>query len=196
MDPSDANLRVSDSDRAHVRQLLEHAVGQGLLTLDEFSERIDTVLTARTRGDLRAVLADLPEADLPRSHPPAVTPDGGELVQGRMSTITRRGQWTVPPHLRLHTRMCDTTLDFTTATLQSPTVVLDIDDYFSSTELILPDGATADLNGVDTFAGSATLKVPYGPQSPQLHLVVRGRVRFGSVTARYSYGRVWRRIFG
>ncbi|MCV6980437.1 DUF1707 domain-containing protein [Mycolicibacterium pulveris] len=191
MDSNDANLRVSDSDRAHVRQLLENAVGQGLLTLDEFGERFDAVLTARTRGDLRAVLADLPH-----SHPPAVTPGGDEPVRGRMSTITRRGQWTVPPQLRLNTRMCDTTLDFTNATLQSPTVVLDIDDYFSSTELILPDGATADLNGVDMLAGSATLKVPYGPRSPQLHLVARGRVRFGSVTARYSYGRVWRRIFG
>ncbi len=194
MDSSDANLRVSDSDRAHVRHLLEHAVGQGLLTLDEFGDRIDTVLTARTRGDLRAVLADLPDADLPAM--PTAAPDGGELVRGRMSTITRRGQWTVPSHLRLNTRMCDTTLDFTNATLQSPTVVLDIDDYFSSTELILPDGATADLNGVDTIAGSATVKVPYGPRSPQLHLVVRGRVRFGSVTARYSYGRVWRRMLG
>lgn len=84
----------------------------------------------------------------------------------------------------------------TSATLQSPSVVLDIDDYFSSTELILPDGATADLTGVDTLGGSATLKVPYGPRSAQLHLVVRGRVRFGSVTARYSYGRVWRRMLG
>ncbi|MGV0716249.1 DUF1707 domain-containing protein [Mycolicibacterium sp. XJ662] len=189
MDSGDANLRVSDADRAHARQLLEHAVGQGLLTLDEFSERLDTVLTARTRGELGAVLADLPQS-------PSAPPGSGEVVRGRMSTITRRGQWTVPSHLRLHTRMCDTTLDFTSATLPSPSVVLDIDDYFSSTELILPDGATADLNGVDTFGGSATLKVPYGPRSAQLHLVVRGRVRFGSVTARYSYGRVWRRMLG
>ncbi len=189
MDSSDANVRVSDADRTHVRQLLEHAVGQGLLTLDEFGDRVDTVLAARTRGELRAVLADLPQS-------PAVAPDSGELIRGRMSTITRRGPWAVPSHLRLNTRMCDTTLDFTNATLSSPTVVLDIDDYFSSTELILPDGATADLNGVDTLAGSATLKVPYGPRSSQLHLVVRGRMRFGSVTARYSYGRVWRRMLG
>ena len=194
MDSDDANLRVSDIDRAHVRHLLERAVGQGMLTLDEFSERIDIVLAARTRGELRTVLADLPDMEVP---PPAMaTPAEDEQLRGRVSSISRRGQWRVPSRLRLNTRMCDTTLDFTNATLQSPTVVLDIDDYCSSTELILPDGATADLNGVETLAGSTTVKVPHGPRSERLHLMVRGRVRFGSVTARYSFGRVWRRMLG
>lgn len=191
MDFDDANVRVSDVDRERVRQLLEQAVGQGMLTLDEFSERIDTVLVARTRADLRRVLADLPPTD-------ALQPvtSGGEPLRGRMSSISRRGQWTVPSRIHLNTRLCDTTLDFTTATLQSPTVVLEIDDYFSSTELILPDGATADLTGVETFAGSSTLKVPHGPPSQRLHLLARGRVRFGSVTVRYPFGHALRRILG
>ena len=191
MDSDDANLRISDADRAHVSQLLERAVGQGMLTLDEFSERIGSVLAARTRGDLRTVLADLPDMDVP----PAVMagPADGELLRGRMSSISRRGQWTVQSHIRLNTRMCDTRLDFTSATLQSRTVVLDIDDYFSSTDLALPDGATADLTGVETTAGSIAVNVPHGPRSERLHLVVRGRVRFGTVTARYPFGRVFRR---
>jgi hypothetical protein len=118
-----------------------------------------------------------------------------ERLRGRMSTVSRRGQWTVPPRLALNTRICDTTLDFSNATLQSATVLLDIDDYCSTTNLILPDGATADLNGVETFAGSTTVKVPHGPSSERLHLVVRGRVRFGSVTARYSFGSAFRRFW-
>ena len=174
-------------------QLLERAVGQGMLTLDEFSERIDRTLAARTRGELGAVVADLPGMDLVHAEPslPATT----EKLGGWMSSVSRRGQWTVPPRLALNTRMCDTTLDFSNATLQSGTVVVDIDDYFSSTDLILPDRATADLNGVETFAGSTTVKVPYGPSSERLHLVVRGRVRFGSVTARYPLGTALRRMF-
>ncbi|MGV0789710.1 DUF1707 domain-containing protein [Mycolicibacterium sp. XJ2] len=191
MDIDDANVRISDADRDHVRQLLERAVGQGMLTLDEFSERIDAVLAARTRGELREVIADLPSTDA--MQPIAAV---GEQLRGRMSSISRRGRWTVPGRIDLNTRMCDTTLDFTAVTLQSPTVVLDIDDYLSSTELILPDGATADLNGVETFAGSTTLKVPYGPPSQRLHLVARGRVRFGSVTARYPFGHTLRRMLG
>jgi hypothetical protein len=175
-----------------VSQLLEQAVGQGMLTLDEFSDRIDLTLAARTRGELDAVLADLPGMEL--VHATASMPAVSEQLRGRMSTVSRRGQWTVPPRLALNTRICDTTLDFSNATLQGTSVLLEIDDYCSTTNLILPDGATADLNGVDTLAGSITAKVPHGPSSERLHLVVRGRVRFGSVTARYTFGTAFRRM--
>jgi Domain of unknown function (DUF1707) len=184
-------LRVSDADRAHVSQLLERAAGQGMISLDEFSERIDLTLAARTRGELGAVVADLPDMTL--EHP--TTPAVSEQLRGRMSTVSRRGQWTVPPRLVLNTRMSETTLDFSNATLRSTTVFVDIDDYCSTTNLVLPDGATADLNGVETFAGSTTVKVPHGPPSGRLHLVVRGRVRFGSVTARYPFGAALRRMW-
>ena len=62
--PSRAGLgrfeRVADADRDRtVTQLREHVV-EGRLTLDEFSERVGRALGARTRGDLDAVMADLP----------------------------------------------------------------------------------------------------------------------------------------
>lgn len=190
----DAHLRASDADRAAVRQLLEHAVGEGMLTLDEFTERLDTTLAARTRGDLDAVLADLPTA---RRRPGAGVPAGEPLLlRARMSSLTRRGEWTVPPRLRLDTRLCDTTLDFTSAQVQGPVVELDIDDYCSVTTLVLPDGATADLNALATVGSSATVRVRTAPPSERLHLVVRGRVRLGTVTARHSFGASWRRFTG
>jgi hypothetical protein len=40
--------------------LLEKATGRGLITLGEFSERSAVVITAKTRGELNAVLLDLP----------------------------------------------------------------------------------------------------------------------------------------
>jgi Domain of unknown function (DUF1707) len=176
-----------------VSQLLERAVGQGMLTLDEFSERIDLTLAARTRGELGAVVADLPGMELAHSGPSASAV--GEQLRGRMSTVSRRGQWTVPARMTLNTRMCETTLDFSNATLQSMTVLLDIDDYFSTTNLILPDGGTADLDDVATFAGGTTVKVPHGPSAERLHVVVKGRIRFGSVTARYPFGSAFRRMW-
>jgi hypothetical protein len=54
------NLRVSDSEREHVVGLLQRAIGRGMLDLDEFTERTDVALAARTRGELNAVLVDLP----------------------------------------------------------------------------------------------------------------------------------------
>ncbi len=53
-------LRASDAERdEHAGRLGEHAAA-GRLTAEEHSERLDTVYAARTRGELAAVLHDLP----------------------------------------------------------------------------------------------------------------------------------------
>jgi len=195
METGDAHMRISDADRAAVRRILERAVGEGMLTLDEFSERVDAVLVARTRGDLEPVLLDLPVHRLTGNTAPVSAPAAEPVVlRGRMTSLARRGQWTVPTRIELNTRMCDTTLDFTSARLQSAVVELAVDDYCSSTQIIVPDHATADLNDVETVAGSATVKVSTAPPSQRLHLVVRGRVRMGSVTVRHPFGATLRRL--
>ncbi|GAB3218386.1 DUF1707 domain-containing protein [Mycolicibacterium hippocampi] len=188
MDAGQPDLRASDADRAAVSQILEQAVGQGMLSLDEYTERVDVVLAARTRRELDTVIADLPHV---RRQPPPAPP---EVLRSWMSSITRKGQWTVPPRLQLVTRMCSTTLDFTSATLQSPVVQIEIDDYLSSSELILPDGATADLNGVANVGSSTSVKVGTSPPSSRLHVVVTGRVRLGSLTARHPLGTTLKRL--
>lgn len=186
----DDHLRVSDAERAQVGQQLERAVAEGMITLDEFTERYDAALAARTRGELSAVVADLPTGR------PAVQGAAPEELRGWMSSVVRRGQWRVAPALHLNTRLCSTTLDFTSAVLSGPVVEIVVDDYCSSTELIVPASATADLNGVNAIAGSATVKVRTSPPSDQLHLIVRGRVRMGSVTVRHPFGSWLRRLSG
>lgn len=190
------NLRVSNADRAHVSGLLERAVAEGMITLDEFAERTDAALAARTRGELRTVLADLPDMELHAAPAPVRSSAQPEALGGWMTSIVRRGPWTVAPVLNLNTRMCSTTLDFTSAILPGPVVEVNIDDYLSSTELIVPAGATADLNGVDAIAGSATVKVRNIPQADQLHVIVRGKVRMGSVSVRHPFGSWLRRLHG
>jgi len=191
------HLRVSNADRAHVSGLLERAVADGMITLDEFADRTDAALAARTRGELRAVLVDLPDMDLHAAHAPVARSSAQpEALGGWMTSIVRRGPWTVAPVINLNTRMCSTTLDFTSAVLPGPVVEVNIDDYLSSTELIVPAGATADLNGVDAIAGSATVKVRNLPQPDKLHVIVRGKVRMGSVSVRHPFGSWLRRLHG
>lgn len=217
------DLRVTDAEREHVGRLLQRAVGQGMLSLGEFTERMDTALAARTRGELNAVLVDLPGMQIDPAYtngvhpsvvaapapgpavgtPAAATPAvGGHpaqhplVIRGRMSTVTRKGRWNVPPALVLDSRMGSSTLDFTEAVMQTQVVHLTVDDYCGSVTLVLPPEATADLNDVDTVAGSVSNKVRTGPPYGPMHLVVRGRVRFGSITARYPYGTTLRRMLG
>ncbi|MFF0817970.1 DUF1707 domain-containing protein [Rhodococcus sp. NPDC003318] len=205
------DLRVSDAEREYVGQLLQRAVGQGMLSLGEFTERMDTALAARTRGELNAVLYDLPGIRVvgespaphpyPHTAPPAPGPpqpvvQGTNVIRGRMSTIHRKGPWQVPPTLAINVRFSTVTLDFTEATMQTQVVEVHLDDAFGTTTLIVPEEATVDLNGVETYGGSATNKVRTGPPFGPLHLVVRGRTRFGSVTAKHPFGTSFRRMLG
>ncbi len=59
------DYRVGDAEREQVVGLLQQAVGQGMLTLDEFTDRMDAALAARTRGELGEVVADLPVHSAP-----------------------------------------------------------------------------------------------------------------------------------
>ena len=53
-------LRVGDAERERVADQLAQHHAAGRLTLTELDERLDATLTARTRDDLTAALAELP----------------------------------------------------------------------------------------------------------------------------------------
>ncbi|MGH2884650.1 MAG: DUF1707 SHOCT-like domain-containing protein [Solirubrobacteraceae bacterium] len=55
-----ATLRASDADREHVAERLRHAAGEGRIVSEELEERLEAVFSARTYGELDAVVADLP----------------------------------------------------------------------------------------------------------------------------------------
>ena len=59
-------IRASDGEREAVVAQLNDAVGEGRLTLQEFSERLDRAYAASTRGNLAPLTADLPGMDLVR----------------------------------------------------------------------------------------------------------------------------------
>jgi hypothetical protein len=52
--------RVSDADRDRVAALLRDHYAEGRLSSDELDERLSAALSAKTSGELRRVLADLP----------------------------------------------------------------------------------------------------------------------------------------
>ncbi|GAB3212149.1 DUF1707 domain-containing protein [Nocardia tengchongensis] len=209
----DRDLRVSDVEREHVGRLLQRAVGLGMLSLGEFTERMDTALAAKTRGELNAVLIDLPGIRLvgqpapapaaPRYLPPqpryvsgprmpVAMP--GNVIRARMSSVRRHGVWHVPPSLRLNSLMGSVHLDFTEAVMSTQVVEIHVDDTCSSLELILPAEATVDLNAIDLMGSSVNTKVRSGPPIGPLHIVVHGSLRFSSVTAKHPFGTSWKRF--
>jgi len=59
------HLRVSDADRDRALHELSEAFQVGRITADEFDQRSGQALSARTGGELTALLADLPVAHVP-----------------------------------------------------------------------------------------------------------------------------------
>jgi len=57
------HIRISDADRERVTARLRDHYAEGRLTADELDERITAALSAKTAGDLRAVMADLPDPE-------------------------------------------------------------------------------------------------------------------------------------
>ncbi len=54
-------------------------------------------------------------------------------------------------------------------------------------EMLLPDGATADIDGLVSGMGTVRSKVPSTPVPGRPHFRVHGRSAMGSVTVRYRY---------
>ena len=82
----DDRFRTSDADRDRVAALLRDHFAAGRLTLSELDERLTATLAAKTFGDLRRVLADLPG--------PAPVRQQASRFSPQASVIRRRG-WIV-----------------------------------------------------------------------------------------------------
>jgi hypothetical protein len=54
------NMRASDADREQVIDRLRNAADDARLSVDEFDERLGQALSARTYGELDAIVGDLP----------------------------------------------------------------------------------------------------------------------------------------
>jgi hypothetical protein len=186
MVPSDRDLRMSDADRERVLARLNVAVGEGRLTLSEFEERVTGVLNARTYGELEPFLAGLPMAP----NDVQLVARSREIVELRnvASTLKRNGQWAVPRRLVVHSKAGSVRLDMRHAIISHQVIYIDLDVYAGSTTIVLPPGATADIDGVDMYAGSAKTKVPSVADltGGHPHIIVSGNQRAGSLLVRYE----------
>ena len=54
-------LRAADVDREFVAEQLRNALNEGRLTLTEYDDRLQEAYAARTYGDLKGLLSDLPD---------------------------------------------------------------------------------------------------------------------------------------
>jgi hypothetical protein len=180
------DMRVSDAERQHVAELLQKAAGRGLITLDEFTERTDRALTARTRGELNSVLVDL--ADMrPTEVPPAETP---LLLQTGTGSIKQRGYWVVPRTITAECGMGNITIDFTEASCPHHEVTLHATVRSGNITIIVPRGWQVVMAEATSRMGDVVNKAtdPPDPNLPVLRVHARAS-RMGDLKIRYPRGR-------
>jgi hypothetical protein len=180
--PAPDQLRASHEDRDRVVELLRVAAGDGRLTADELDERLEVALTARTYGELTALVKDLPTRGMA---PGAPVPEPKELVRIDCggSVITRDGPWIVPHRLEVQVAGGSVILDFTNAVITQPTLRIDAEVHSGSLTLVTKPGIVVDTDDVSVRGGVANVQAPDPAAPVALRIQVSGTVRSGVITA-------------
>ncbi|HEY5881723.1 MAG TPA: DUF1707 domain-containing protein [Nakamurella sp.] len=185
---SSDTLRIGDREREQAVALLQDAVGGGYLDLQEFEDRSRTVYAAKTRGHLRAALADLPTAI--HLFPPAVptpTTVNPNILDIDWTTMRRRGDWQVPAYLVISGSMGTADLDLRDAAIPPGGCVIEVQASWSTVKLKLGPSAAIRTDG---FAGGSMSSMkdragpPTTPGGPTID--VRGRANWTTVVVRRS----------
>lgn len=179
-DSAGSELRASDSEREAVVGKLNQAVGEGRLTLDEFSERLELTYAARTRGDLSPLLRDLPaetEGTVPATTGGTAVASGarqGGDTRWNISPIggiSQRGRWRVPRHTVSITIIGGMDLDFGEAELAAPEVMLTKVSIIGGVNARVPPGMRVEVSNFAILGGrNVKLSGSLAPNAPVLHI--------------------------
>ncbi|MBR7835288.1 DUF1707 and DUF2154 domain-containing protein [Actinospica durhamensis] len=194
--PSDdrrLSLRASDADRDHVAKLLGQAFAEGRLSADEHAERTETAYAAKTLGELRPLLADLPVAFSPPSAatgpgvrgdvPLAATPATDSVV-AVFGEQRRRGRWLVRDGMEARAIFGTVELDLTEAVLEQRELTITAHSFFGQVMLRVPEGVMVIDEGT-AILGDRDFKLENGAYTAETPIVhVRGFSVFGSVEAK------------
>lgn len=170
-------VRASDADRDQTVEALAAASAEGRLSFQEYSQRSEAALVARTIGELSGLTADLPA---PRQSDAAPVPAEITAVLGNES---RKGPWVVPVHLTVRSVLGDCHLEMQQAVIRQHVTTIDATVRFGSMTIFVPDGIDVRMNG-RALLGAKSSQLHGEPQPGAPVLVVNCDVVCGAVTVR------------
>ncbi len=189
----DATPRASDAERNHALDRLRAAYVEGRLDQEEFDERSDIALKAKTIGQLERLFDDLPDSytqsGLARHYGaagPVVRPgEGGSRVSvAVLSGVERRGSWRVPVSSTAFAFMGSVALDLRTAVLSGQVTTITAVAIMGGIEVIVPPGIRVESSGFGFMGGwdNRASDDRLAPDAPVLR--VRGLALMGGVEIR------------
>ena len=186
--PGGAGLRASHDDRDRAVEVLRVAAGDGRITAEELDERVGAALTARTYGELAALISDLPAA--PGSLPLVPgSPSGAAAkdlvrIECNISNARRDGPWLVPKRMEVRLNLGTVTLDFTEAVFSWPSLEIDADLQTGTLVLVTAPGILVSTDDLAIKTSTVKVDAPWGPEAPvRFRIDVAGRASISTITA-------------
>jgi hypothetical protein len=181
MSPADT-ARAADTDREAAAEKLRIAAAEGRIGFEELDDRLGQALSARTYGQLRAVVADLPVQHASMAQHDAVPEPETLVLKAKTPNIKQSGQWTVPRRITAEaTKTGSITIDFTRATCSHREVTVEAATRTGWIRLILPDGWAARIGPSSTNTSLISNKAAEIARPGLPTVIVTGHPVFGYI---------------
>lgn len=203
-------VRASDAEREAAAARLRDASGEGRLSFEEFTTRLDAAYDATTRGELERLTADLPAPDdryravAPAGGPPARTPLGARVVRSSvavMSGVDRTGPWRLEGETTAVAVMGGVDLDLRQAQIVGDRVTITAVAIMGGIDIYVPEGVEVEVSGFSLMGGRSVklADVPRVPGTPIIHVrawTLMGGIDIRSKPLTEKMREAWRRLHG
>jgi Domain of unknown function (DUF1707) len=165
-------IRASDAERDAAVERLSAATGDGRLTLEEFSQRLDRATSARTRGELDRLVADLPaDAGAAGTGAAGTGAAGPSWHVSPIGGLRVSGPWRMGRHVIVVSIIGGASLDLSQAQLAAPEVTLTKVSLVGGIWIGVPAGIRVQPSGFSLIGGTRVEGGPEpGPGAPTVHV--------------------------
>ncbi|PSK92362.1 cell wall-active antibiotic response 4TMS protein YvqF [Murinocardiopsis flavida] len=189
MDPD--NTLASDAERESAVAQLRDACGEGRITLEELTERVEFAYTARTRAQLSKSVRDLPRPAAPVT--PAPADDGFSTNLFALGdNIERKGRWVIDDGLKALAIIGDIKLDLRQAYFSSDTVLVNLRAVLGGVRIWVPEGVRVELDGRAVLGDKLVDIARPRPGAPCLQInawTLGGSIRIANTRRRIGFFR-------
>jgi hypothetical protein len=192
---------VAKARRDQAIEALSRGFAQDHLDLEEFEERVERAIQARTEDELAALLSDLPAplpAPVSAASAPAPSADRAVAARARapdparderrqhviaiMSGARRAGEWEPSRHLFAYAFWGGAELDFREAALAPGVTTVSAIACMGGVDIIVPPGVAVDVEGFALMGGIDQVHERAGSDDPDApRLRIKGFALMGGV---------------
>lgn len=177
--PEQLSRKPSELEQEAAATALQEAVGEGRLTLEEFSDRVGAVWAAERIEDLERAMAGVVVEP-----PPVGSTQTVSTVVAILGDQRRVGRWRLPARLRTFSVLGDVHLDLRTSVCAEAVVEIEAWSLLGDIKITVPDGVDVELAGFGLLSDRELQLAPIPPVPGTPRIRIRAHTLLGDVRIR------------